>query len=148
MIDTLHFQFLAVHTLFLRIFLRNLRKHYPELLPGQPKVIDFLLTVESAYQKEIADACLMEPATLCLILEKMEYSGLVKREKLPDNRKNIVVSLTAKGREIGTFASKIFAATEDQVCHGLDQSERHELLRLLKKLYINELGIQNETPLQ
>ena len=94
MIDTLHFQFLAVHTLFQRIFLRNLRKHYPELLPGQPKVIDFLLTVESAYQKEIADACLMEPATLCLILEKMEYSGLVKREKLPDNRKNIVVSLT------------------------------------------------------
>ena len=118
------------------------------MLPGQPKVIDFLLTVESAYQKEIADACLMEPATLCLILEKMEYSGLVKREKLPDNRKNIVVSLTAKGREIGAFASTIFAATEEQVCRGLNQSERHELLRLLKKLYINELGIQNETPLQ
>ena len=46
----------------------------PGLLPGQPKVIDFLLMVESAYQKEIADACLMEPATLCLILEKMEYT--------------------------------------------------------------------------
>lgn len=148
MIDTLHFQFLAVHTLFQRIFLRNLRKHYPDLLPGQPKVIDFLLTVESAYQKEIADACLMEPAALCLVLEKMESSGLIKRCKLPDNRKNVVVSLTARGREIGNFAGKIFSETEEEVCRGLDVSERHELLRLLKKLYINELGIQHETPLQ
>lgn len=148
MTDTLHFQLLAVHTLFQRLFLRNLRECYPDLLPGQPKVIDFLRTVDSAYQKEIADACLMEPAALCLVLEKMESSGLVKREKLPDNRKNVVVSLTSKGREIGDCAAGIFLATEEEVCRGLSLPERRELLRILKKIYINELGIQHETPLQ
>lgn len=148
MTDTLHFQFLAVHTLFQRQFLRNLRKHYPELLPGQPKVIDFLTTVESAYQKEIADACLMEPATVCLILEKMELSGLIKREKLPENRKNTVVSLTARGREVGECARNVFAETEDRICSGLSGAERLKLSKMLKKLYINGLGMQHETSLQ
>ncbi len=148
MLNTLHFQFLAVHTLFQRTFLKNLRKHYPDLLPGQPKVIDFLLTVDSAYQKEIADACLMEPATLSLVLDKMESSGLIKREKLPANRKNLVVSLTAKGREIGNCASRVFAETEEAFCHGLSATDRSFLLSNLQTLYHNGLELCHETPLQ
>ena len=40
---TLHFQLLAAHTYFQRVFLKRLQDIYQDILPGQPKVIDFLM---------------------------------------------------------------------------------------------------------
>lgn len=40
---TLHFQLLAANTYFQRVFLKRLQDIYQDILPGQPKVIDFLM---------------------------------------------------------------------------------------------------------
>ena len=127
MIHTLHFQLLAAHTLFQRTFLKHIHKVYPDLLPGQPKVIDFLMRTPSAFQREIADACLLEPPTLSLILGKMERTGLVVRSKMPDNRKNSTVQLTAKGKRIGEKILELFEETEQRLCRGLHENERATL---------------------
>ena len=122
MIHTLHFQLLAAHTLFQRTFLKYIRRVYPDLLPGQPKVIDFLMRTPSACQREIADACLLEPPTLSLILRRMERAGLVIREKTPDNRKSSAVRLTSKGKQIGEKVLELFEETEQRLCRGLRKS--------------------------
>ena len=127
MIHTLHFQLLAAHTLFQRTFLKHIHRVYPDLLPGQPKVIDFLMRTPSACQREIADACLLEPPTLSLILRKMERAGLVIRKKTPDNRKNSAVRLTAKGKRIGKKILELFEETEQRLCRGLHENERETL---------------------
>ena len=131
---TLHFQLLAAHTYFQRVFLKRLQDIYPDILPGQPKVIDFLMYQKHAYQKEIADACLIEPPTLSLILEKMERVGLIFRQKSIFNNKNIVVQLTEKGESVGRKAQEIFLETERDFCKNLSAEESALLPRLLQKI--------------
>ena len=131
---TLHFQLLAVHTYFQRVFLKRLQIIYPDILPGQPKVIDFLMYQGKAYQKEIADGCLIEPPTLSLILEKMERVGLISRQKSIFNNKNIVVQLTEKGESVGRKAQEIFLETEKDFCKNLSQKESEMLPSLLQKI--------------
>lgn len=137
MINTLHFQLLAAHTLFRRRVMRKLRNVHPELLPGQPKIIDFLLRKETAYQQEIATECLLEASTLALILNKMERLGLILREKMPDNQKNSMVRLTPRGLDIGRNLQKIFEETEQEITEGLSQEERENLSRILRKIILN-----------
>lgn len=131
---TLHFQLLAAHTYFQRVFLKRLQDIYQDILPGQPKVIDFLMYQKHAYQKEIADACLIEPPTLSLILEKMERVGLISRQKSLANNKNIVVQLTEKGESVGRKAQEIFLETEKDFCKNLSQEESEMLPSLLQKI--------------
>ena len=57
---SLHYNLLAAHTLFQKRFLARLRQEYPALLPGQPKVIDYLMSHPDSFQREIADGCLIE----------------------------------------------------------------------------------------
>ena len=149
MIHTLHFQLLAAHTLFQRTFLKNIRSVYPDLLPGQPKVIDFLMRTPSAFQREIADACLLEPPTLSLILRKMERAGLVIRKKTPDNRKNSAVRLTAKGKRIGKKILELFEETEQRLCRGLRKNECTALAKALRTIFDNaRKEAENETQVQ
>lgn len=132
--NTLHFQLLAAHTYFQSVFLKRLQTLYPEILPGQPKVIDFLMYHKNAYQKEIAAGCLIEPPTLSLILKKMEQSGLIRRSKNDANNKNIVVELTEKGENIGRMAQKIFLETEKDFCKTLSSEELKSLPIVLQKI--------------
>ena len=148
MIRTLHFQLLAAHTMFQRTFLRNIRKIHPDLLPGQPKVLDYLMEKESACQREIADACLLEPSTLCLILEKMEAAGLILRGKLPDNRKNSIVALSVKGRRVGMAVKSVFIETENRLCRGLGREERLAFSNALRTISENAREVQDEEQVQ
>lgn len=132
--DTLHFQFLAVHTYFQRVFLKRLQAIYPDILPGQPKVIDFLMDQKRAYQKEIADGCLIEPPTLSLIVEKMERAGLICRRKNLSNNKNVMVELTEKGKMIGRNAQRIFLETEQDFCKTLSADELESFQIILQKV--------------
>lgn len=132
--DSLHYQLLAAHTYFQKTFLKRVQAVYPELMPGQPKVIDFLMYQKKAYQKEIADACLIEPPTLSLILEKMERAGLIFREKSLANNKNVVVTLSEKGKTIGRTAQEIFLETEKDFCRTLSADESAMLPIILQKI--------------
>lgn len=134
---SLHYNLLAAHTLFRKRFLSRLLKEYPELLPGQPKVIDFLMSHPDSFQREIADGCLIDPATLSPILGKMENAGLIRRDKCDGNRKNSVVSLTARAEEIGRRIQELFRETEEAACEGVPEQERDCLLRSLQTILKN-----------
>ena len=90
-----------------------------------------------SFQREIAEGCLIEPATLCPILEKMESAGLICREKAEGNRKNSVVSLTERGRKTGQRLRALFLETERKACEGLTAEEKEQLLRSLMQIREN-----------
>ena len=95
------------------------------------------MRTSSAFQREIADACLLEPPTLSLILGKMEHAGLVVRTKAPGNRKNSTVRLTLKGQQIGEEILEVFRETERRLCKGLCRTERAALSRALQSICRN-----------
>ena len=134
---SLHYNLLAAHTLFQKRFLARLQAEYPELLPGQPKVIDFLMSHPDSFQREIADGCLIDPATLSPILGKMEHAGLIHRDKCDGNRKNSVVSLTEKGETIGRRMRELFREAEAAACADVSEQELECLLRCLRTIQKN-----------
>lgn len=50
--------------------------------------------------KEIGEQTLITKGTLTGIIERLEKKGLVKKTSSPDDRRHIVVSLTAKGKKV------------------------------------------------
>ncbi len=131
---TFHYTLLAVHTLFQKCFLLRLTREHPELLPGQPKVIDYLMSHPSSFQREIAEGCLIEPATLSPILEKMEKNGLIRREKADGNRKNTVVSLTEQGKTAGSRIRELFRELEESVLTDVPPQERDSFVQILSQI--------------
>lgn len=134
---SLHYNLLAAHTLFQKRFLARLRQEYPALLPGQPKVIDYLMSHPDSFQREIADGCLIDPATLSPILGKMEEADLIRRDRTDGNRKNSIVSLTGNGREVGRRIRELFQETEQAVCEGVSGNETEILLQCLLRIRKN-----------
>ena len=134
---TLHYHLLAAHTLFQKLFLYRVNREYPDLLPGQPKVMDFLMSRPRSFQRESAEGCLVEPATLPPILEKMERSGLIQREKDAGNRKNSIVSLTPDGYRIGLRLRELFLEVEAAACQDIAPDEQICLLRHLQCIQKN-----------
>lgn len=90
-----------------------------------------------SFQREIADGCLIDPATLSPILGKMEDSGLIRRDKTDDNRKNSIVFLTARGKEVGRRLRELFLETEQMVCSNLSGEKINTLLESLLQIQKN-----------
>ena len=96
--ESLHYLLMANHLLFQKSLLTEIKD--TDLTPGQPKILDYLLSHDGAVQKDIAAACYIEPATLTSVLLGMECKGFIIRKNINGNRRSLYVYLTAEGREL------------------------------------------------
>jgi MarR family transcriptional regulator for hemolysin len=88
-------------------------------------------------QRDIADAVGIEGATLTHHLNRMETAGLVRRRRLPENRRSQLVELTAEGEHL--FASLLTEVVEfdRRLREGLGEDEIATLRTLLARLRAN-----------
>lgn len=112
------------------------------LSPGQPKILEYLAKNGEHEQKDIAEYCEIEPATVGSILLRMETAGLIARRNRPDNRRSLYVSLTPRGEAMAQVVQDIFATAEAQITAGLTPEERDTLFHLLCKCLQNGKGNQ------
>jgi DNA-binding MarR family transcriptional regulator len=89
-------------------------------------------------QRELSDeAGVMEPSTFAAI-RAMEALGYVKRRQLPENRKNVYVYLTAKGRALKDKLIPLAIEVNDIAVRGIPVSEveaaRTTLLGIIENL--------------
>ena len=52
--------------------------------------------------------------TITPIVKRLEKLGFVTRTRNPDDERSVVVSLTPRGRELGTHAPRIYSAIADR----------------------------------
>ena len=71
-----------------------------ELTAPQADVIFTLGNTEGMCFKEIGEHTLITKGTLTGIVERLENKGLVKKVSSPDDRRHVIVSLTAKGKKV------------------------------------------------
>ncbi len=93
-------------------------------------------------QRELSqDAGLMEPTTV-VALRAMEELGYITRERLPENRKNIYIHLTAKGKALKKKLVPLAEEVNALAMQGLKRSDvettRHCLLVMLNNLARDE----------
>ncbi len=142
--NSIHYLIMANYQQFQKALLSDI--HIPELTSGQPKILEYLFYHEGTAQKEIAEACYIEPATLTSVLLGMENKGLIIRKNKDGNRRNLYVYLTDKGK---AFANKViiqFANIEKSALSGLSKQDTMLLTEMLMKIRenIKQRSVENE----
>jgi len=76
----------------------------------------------------------LDSATLTGILDRLEGSGLLYREKNPDDRRSVLICLTDKGREISEKLQAIVEQANKEYLSNLTNEEQMIFRVLLKKI--------------
>lgn len=133
--NSIHHLIMANYLQFQKALISNIKN--PELTSGQPKILEHLLFHEGAVQKEIAEACYIEPATLTSVLLGMEHKELVIRKNKDGNRRNLYVYLTDKGKKLAKQVVMQFEQIEKTALSGLSEQEIESLTEMLLKICKN-----------
>lgn len=129
--DSLHYLLMANHLIFQKSLLAGIKD--TDLTLGQPKILDYLSLHDGAVQKEIAEACHIEAATITSILLGMEKKDLIVRKNINGNRRNLYVYLTDKGKLLAGQVAFQFGIIEKKALSGFSDEEKEMLTILLTR---------------
>lgn len=77
---------------------RYLAEHHGLTSAGM-RVLMILARIGDSTHREVAERCFVRPATLTGIVDTLERDGFVARQRDPNDRRSVQLSLTDKGRE-------------------------------------------------
>ena len=83
---------------------------------------------------ELYRAMMISSGGLTDRLDRLAAKGLVRRRESEEDKRSLLVELTAKGRACIEAAFREDMAVENELVAGLTAAERNELARLLEKL--------------
>lgn len=134
-LDTIHHQLLLAFSRSNHAMTSRIRAF--GLMPGQPKVLEFVVENEGCLQRDIARACAMDRATTTGLLARMEETGLVERRPKAGDRRALEVWLTDAGWAAAEHAA-VCGAEVDAIAHAnMTPNERETLSRLLARVIDN-----------
>ena len=132
---TFHYLLMANHIMLQKQLFNNIKDL--KLTLGQPKVLDYLRQNDGAMQKDIAQGCHIEAASLSTILNGMEKNGLITRNIDKYNRRNINIFMTEKGKEICKRIEQEFITIEKKAFYNFSEKEIQKLTEYMIKIYNN-----------
>lgn len=104
---------------------------------GQARILYNLLEKDHITQKELADKCHFEVATMSRNIDKLVDMGFLTRENNPDCRRSFLICITEKGLVEGEKIKKVFEEFEDIVCRGITDEELELLRKILLRMCDN-----------
>lgn len=104
---------------------------------GQPRILDYLKEHDGANQKEIAQGCHIEPATLTSVLNRMEEKKIIERRMLHGNRRSLYVFLTDLGKELVLSVETAFSQIEEEAFQGVSEGEKEQFMKIFSRIYFN-----------
>lgn len=107
------------------------------LMPGQPKILEFLKSHNGCRQKEIGQGCALDKSTVTSLLTRMEDLGLITRESREQDKRCSSVFLTEKGRTRAEKVEAICSAVDDAAWRNIPPSEKEQFIQTLQKIIEN-----------
>lgn len=102
------------------------------LLPGQPKILEYLLENNGSIAKDISSGCVLDKSTVTSLLLRMEKQNLIIRKTHATDKRSSYVYLTEKGL---TMAKKI-----KQICFTIDDKALKNIPPQNKKILLETLN--------
>jgi DNA-binding MarR family transcriptional regulator len=106
---------------------------------GEWNVLGALFRAGEPFQRsagKLADACECSSGAMTNRLDRMEEEGLVRRLRDPDDRRGVLVELTAKGRKVWNESTGAEAQKEALIASALKPREKKQLNALLRRLML------------
>ena len=107
------------------------------LIAGQPRVLSQLFIKDHITQKELAEACCIEPATLSRALDRLEAMGYIIRNDNPQCRRSFLISLTEEGKKMAVKVKDTFEGLEEAMLDGFSDEEMDTVISLVSRTYEN-----------
>lgn len=132
-----------------QVFTQVIRRHFHRthalfdklgLYPGQPPLLFALRKSDGQSQKELAEKMHIKPATITVMLGRMEKADLVERRPDPSDQRISRVYLKERGREVLKKLEETMSEIEAQCFANFSEEERILLRRLLMQMRDNLQG--------
>ena len=104
------------------------------LHPREFGALSVIASEEGVTQQAAGEAAGIDPSTMVATLDGLEARGLAERRPHPGDRRKRAVHLTAKGRRALEAGQEVARQAGRETLGALDEGEREELNRLLRKL--------------
>lgn len=108
------------------------------LMPGQPKILEYLWFHDGASQKDISRECIIDKSTVTSLLKRMENLDLIRKETRPEDQRGVAIFLTDKGWEKAKEIRKVIYATDDAMWQGIPEEEKQQFMRTFHKIIANQ----------
>ena len=114
------------------------------LMPGQPKILEFLSVHDGCTQKDIGQGCALDKSTVTSLIGRMAESGLVRRRPDENDRRTVRIHLTETGRQKAGEVCAVFARVDECAWRGVNPDEQAQFMRILRQITDNMGGIEQE----
>ena len=104
---------------------------------GQARALRTLLEEGPMTQKQLADLCMRDAATMSRNIDRLEKAGLLKRENNPGCRRSYLICLTEEGKEKAKQVQKIFRELDERVWGDIPEKEMEQLYETLLRIERN-----------
>jgi DNA-binding MarR family transcriptional regulator len=135
---------IPIHTMLYRTHqvwdATNREKTVVGLSTGQPKVLRYLLEHPKSLQKDIASNCDIEAATASLIISRMLKAGLIRDEKVANDKRASCISITPKGEKCYKDWVAYTDSLEAEMLKGFSDDEKDTFKFFLMRVYKNLTG--------
>ena len=91
--------------------------------PLEGHVLTYLRKYAPAPVGELVRVFGLKQSTFTSLLDRLERSGLVRRERNPDDRRSLLVHITVQGRELTTRLNRMLEKLEDDIRTRLRRGE-------------------------
>lgn len=133
----------SLHLLLLEAFLRanrELTKKLPEagLLPGQPKILEFLLRNDGCSQKDISEGCILDKSTVTSLVKRMEAAALINKQTDINDQRSSLIYLTDLGKQKALWVQQTLCEIDEAELTDIKQEERQQFIQTLAKIIQNQ----------
>lgn len=133
----------ALHILLLLGFHRSNREivrriRQEGLMPGQPKILEYLWFHDGAGQKDIGRECIIDKSTVTSLLKRMEKLDLIRKETRPEDQRGVAIFLTDKGWEKARRIREVIYRIDDEMWQGIKPEERRQFVQTFHRIMNNE----------
>lgn len=107
------------------------------LLPGQPKILEYLLENNGSIAKDISNYCVLDKSTITSLLIRMEKDNLIMRKAHSTDKRSAYIYLTEKGLQMAHKVKEICFSIDNKALKNISPQEQQNLLKSLNTIIKN-----------
>jgi DNA-binding MarR family transcriptional regulator len=105
--------------------------------PGQNFLLEELRAEEPLSTGELARRMHVEVPTVVRMTQRMQAAGLLQRQRDPNDRRRVLISLTAQGKRAARAMPRLLDTISEQALTDFTEGERQTLIELLQRVISN-----------
>lgn len=105
-----------------------------DVTPVQGMILSFLSETDSITPKDLRAKAGLDSATLTGIIDRLEKSSLIVREKNPEDRRSVVVKLTSHGRKTASGINRLIEESNREILSIFSDEEKELIDKIFNSL--------------